>query len=143
MAKVSTSGYEAKSLGFLKENDRIIMNRDFLIKEAKNTVINMVNSGYKKPKHYDDIVALGNPGIATFKMGLFNMKESGYISDYDRHIGEKLSYILCGGNVNAGEKVTEQYILDLEREVFMSLCGEKKTQERMSHMLKTGKPLRN
>jgi 3-hydroxyacyl-CoA dehydrogenase len=143
MAKVATSSYEAKFLGYLKENDLIVMNKDYLISNAKKVVQNLTKEGYKKQKEKNDIIALGKSAQATFKMGLFNMKEANFISSYDMLIGEKLAYILCGGNVNTGTLVSEQYILDLEREMFLALCGEQKTRERMSHMLKTGKPLRN
>jgi 3-hydroxyacyl-CoA dehydrogenase len=86
---------------------------------------------------------MGEKGNALLQMGLFYMREGGYISPYDEHVGKKLAYVFSGGNLPDGSEVTEQYLLDLEREAFMSLCGEPKTQERMQHTLKTGKPLRN
>jgi len=143
MAKVSTSAVDARELGFLRPSDGITMNKDFLLADAKATVLAMVQEGYKQPSPRTDIPALGEPALATLKLGMYLMKEAGRISEYDMHIGTKLAYILCGGDATTRALVSEQYILDLEREAFLSLVGERKTQERLAYMLKNGKPLRN
>jgi 3-hydroxyacyl-CoA dehydrogenase len=143
MAKVSTSAVDARELGFLRPSDGITMNKDFLLADAKATVLAMVQEGYKQPSPRTDIPALGEPALATLKLGMYLMKEAGRISEYDMHIGTKLAYILCGGDATTKTFVSEQYILDLEREAFLSLTGERKTQERLAYMLKNGKPLRN
>lgn len=143
MAKVSTSAVEAKELGFLRASDGITMNRDYLLADAKATVLAMVKEGYKQPVPRTDIPALGGPALATLKLGMYLMKNAGRISEYDMHVGTKLAYVLCGGDMTAKTLVSEQYILDLEREAFLSLAGERKTQERLAYMLKNGKPLRN
>lgn len=143
LAKVSLSAVEAKTLGLLRSTDGISMNKEHLISDAKNTVLAMVKEGYKQPTPRVDIPVLGEPAFATLKLGIHMMKRAGWISDYDMHIGSKLAYILSGGDITSPQNVSEQYLLDLEREAFLSLCGEPKTQERMAHILKTGKPLRN
>jgi len=143
MAKVATSGDEARHLGFLSTDDSISMNADRLIADAKKEVLALAASGYVQPQQRTDILALGNPALATLKLGVHLMKRAGYISDHDALIGEKLARILTGGDLNHSTRVSEQYLLDLEREAFLSLIGTRKTQERMAHMLKTGKPLRN
>jgi 3-hydroxyacyl-CoA dehydrogenase len=143
MAKVATSAKEAQNFGFMRPTDRISINRDFLIQDAKQAVLDLVRANYRPPRPRKGIKVIGERGWALFKMGLFYMRDGGYISQYDEHVGKKLAYIFSGGNLPDGTEVTEQYLLDLEREAFLSLCGEKKTQERMEYMLKTGKPLRN
>ncbi|HEY0375332.1 MAG TPA: 3-hydroxyacyl-CoA dehydrogenase/enoyl-CoA hydratase family protein [Pyrinomonadaceae bacterium] len=143
MAKVATSAEEARSLGFLSEDDSVSMNGDRLIADAKQEVIALASTGYVRPQQRRDVLALGLPALATIKLGIHQMKRGGFISDYDALIGEKLARILTGGDLNHPTRVSEQYLLDLEREAFLSLCGERKTQERIGHMLKTGKPLRN
>jgi 3-hydroxyacyl-CoA dehydrogenase len=143
LAKVATSAQEALSLGFLREEDSISMNADRLIADAKQEVLSLAASGYTKPQPRADVLALGLPSLATLKLGIHQMKRGGFISDYDALIGEKLARILTGGDLNHPTRVSEQYLLDLEREAFLSLCGQRQTQERMAHMLKTGKPLRN
>jgi 3-hydroxyacyl-CoA dehydrogenase len=130
-------------LGFLGPDDSISMNRDRLIADAKKEVIALAASGYQQPQQRADILALGNPGLATLKLGVHMMKRAGYISDHDALIGEKLARILTGGDLNHQTRVSEQYLLDLEREAFLSLIGTRQTQDRIAHMLKTGKPLRN
>ncbi|MGB9774271.1 MAG: 3-hydroxyacyl-CoA dehydrogenase/enoyl-CoA hydratase family protein [Bacteroidota bacterium] len=142
MAKVATSALEAKKLGYLRESDQITLNRDRLIGDAKQAVLDMAAEGYKKPLP-DAVIALGQPALSALELGLFMMREAGYISEYDMKIGKKLAYVLTGGDLSAPQRVSEQYILNLEKEAFLSLCGERKTQERMQYMLKTGKPLRN
>lgn len=143
MAKVATSAYEARNFLFLRPEDSVTTNKDFLIQDAKNDVLAMSLAGYKPPRRANKILAQGESALSTIKMALYNMKEGGYISEYDAFIGEKLMYILAGGNHIQKREVTEDYILDLEKEVFLSLCGQRKTQERMQYMLKNGKPLRN
>ena len=143
LAKVATSAEEARQLGFLAEDDTISMNGDRLIADAKKEVLALAASGYVQPQQRTDILALGNPALATLKLGIHQMKRGGYISDHDAVIGEKLARILTGGDLNHETRVSEQYLLDLEREAFLSLAGMRKTQERLAAMLKTGKPLRN
>jgi 3-hydroxyacyl-CoA dehydrogenase len=143
MGKVATSAQEARSWGFLRNEDSISMNKDRQIADAKQVVIDLSKEGYVQPQPRTDILALGESGLSTLKLGLHMMKRGGYISDHDELIGRKLAKIMCGGDLNHQSYVSEQYLLDLEREAFLSLCGERKTQERIGHMLKTGKPLRN
>src|SRR2546426_3983780 len=121
----------------------VSMNTDRLIADAKKEVLSLAASGYMQPQQHTDILALGMPALATLKLGIHQMKRAGYISDHDALIGEKLARILTGGDLNHETRVSEQYLLDLEREAFLSLVGTRKTQERLAHMLKTGKPLRN
>jgi 3-hydroxyacyl-CoA dehydrogenase len=143
LAKVATSAEEARSFGFISADDTISMNADRLIADAKKEVLSLAASGYVAPQQRTDILALGAPALATLKLGIHQMKRAGYISDHDAEIGEQLARILTGGDLNHPTRVSEQYLLDLEREAFLSLIGKRKTQERMAHMLKTGKPLRN
>jgi 3-hydroxyacyl-CoA dehydrogenase len=143
MAKVATSAEEARSWGILRKEDSITMNSERLIADAKQEVLNLVASGYVPPQQRTDILALGESAFATLKLGLHSMKRGGFISDHDELIGKKLAKILTGGDLNHPTYVSEQYLIDLEREAFLSLCGERKTQERIAHTLKTGKPLRN
>jgi len=143
MARVSTSGPEAIKLGYLKSTDKMTTNRDYLIEDAKKTVLAMNMEGYAPPRYLDEIRVAGENTFAMIKLGLWTMHESGYITEHDVTVSTKVGYVLCGGNVLEYTKVSEQYLLDLEREAFLSLCGEPKTQERIQHMLNTGKPLRN
>ncbi|HSE21350.1 MAG TPA: 3-hydroxyacyl-CoA dehydrogenase NAD-binding domain-containing protein [Pyrinomonadaceae bacterium] len=143
LAKVATSAEEARSLGFLSADDTISMNTDRLIADAKKEVLALSATGYVAPQQRTDILALGLPALSTLKLGIHQMKRAGYISDHDAEIGARLARILTGGDLNHPTRVSEQYLLDLEREAFLSLIGTRKTQERMAHMLKTGKPLRN
>ncbi|QTH41798.1 enoyl-CoA hydratase/isomerase family protein [Cohnella sp. LGH] len=142
MAKVSSSGHDAKRLGYLRETDRVLANQDHLIYEAKRAVLRMVEAGYE-PIREERIRVAGAEGKAVLQLGALGMRESGYISIHDLKIARKLAHVLAGGDVPAGTLVTEQYLLDLEREAFLSLCGEPKTQQRMQHMLTKGKALRN
>lgn len=143
MGKVATSAQEARSFGFLRDSDAISMNGDRLIADAKQEVLNLAAAGYTQPVQRTDILAMGEAGMAAFKIALTMMKRGGFVSDHDELIGRKIAKILCGGELNHQTYVSEQYLLDLEREGFLSLCGERKTQERIAAMLKTGKPLRN
>jgi 3-hydroxyacyl-CoA dehydrogenase len=143
MAKVSTSAEEARNLGYVAKSDRVTMNRERVLADVKARALEMVRSGYKAPAHRTDIPAAGESILATLKLGVHLMRQGEYITDHEVKIGNKVAEVLCGGTVSPGTPVSEQYILDLEREGFKSLCGEKKTQERIQHTLKTGKPLRN
>lgn len=143
MAKVSTSAKEARGYGFLSDHDSIVMNRDRLLTDAKASALELVRLGYKAPVPRTDIPAPGESILATLKLGVHLMRQGEFISDHEQKIGNKVAEVLCGGAVSAGTPVSEQYLLDLEREAFKSLCGERKTQERIQYTLKTGKPLRN
>jgi len=143
MAKVATSAHEARGLGFLRDTDRITMNRERVLSDAKGRALEMVRAGYEPAIPRTDIPAPGENILAALKMGVHLMRQGDYITDYEVKIGNKVAEVLCGGSVSPGTPVSEQYILDLEREGFKSLCGERKTQERIQHMLKTGKALRN
>jgi 3-hydroxyacyl-CoA dehydrogenase len=142
-AKVATSAHEARGLGFLNDNDRITMNRERVLSDAKTRALELFRAGYEPPVPRTDIPAPGESLLATLKMGVHLMRQGDYITDYEVKLGGKIAEVLCGGNVTPGTPVSEQYILDLEREGFKSLCGEKKTQERIQYTLKTGKTLRN
>lgn len=144
MAKVSTSAQEAYDLGILRKGkDGISMNRNRLIADAKQKAISLADAGYIKPVQRKDIKVLGKQGLGMVYAGAHTMYSGGYISEYDKKISQKLGYVLCGGDLSAPTLVSEQYLLDLEREVFLSLCGEKKTLERIQSILTKGKPLRN
>src|SRR5580704_4006925 len=142
-AKVATSAHEARGLGFLAESDRITMNRERVLSDAKTRALELVRAGYEPPVPRTDIPAPGEGLLATLRMGVHMMRQGDYITDYEVKLGAKIAEVLCGGNVTPGTLVSEQYILDLEREGFKSLCGERKTQERIQYTLKTGKTLRN
>ena len=142
-AKVATSAHEARGLGFLNDSDRITMNRERVLADAKARALELVRMGYEAPQPRNDIPAPGENILAALKMGVYLMRQGDYITDYEVKLGGKIAEVLCGGNVTPGTPVSEQYILDLEREGFKSLCGEKKTQERIQYTLKTGKTLRN
>ena len=143
LAKVATSAEEARGYGFLSADDTISMNSDRLIADAKKEVLSLAASGYVAPQQRTDILALGLPALSTLKLGIHQMKRAGYISDHDAEIGTQLARILTGGDLNHPTRVSEQYLLDLEREAFLKLVSMRKTQERLAQMLKTGKPLRN
>ena len=143
MAKVATSATEARGLGFLGESDRISMNRERVLSDARTRALEMVNAAYEPPLMRTDIPAPGDNVLALLKLGVHMMRQGEYITEYEVKIGNKVAEVLCGGAVSPGTPVSEQYFLDLEREAFKSLCGEKKTQERIQHTLKTGKTLRN
>ncbi len=144
MAKVSTSAYEAFDLGILqKGKDVIVVNKDRQIATAKAHAKLIAEAGYTQPPKRKDIKVLGKQALGMFLVGTDSMEASHYISEHDKKIANKLAYVMAGGDLSEPTKVTEQYLLDLEREAFLSLCTEKKTLERIQHMLKTGKPLRN
>ena len=142
-AKVATSAHEARGLGFLADSDRITMNRERVLTDAKARALELVRAGYEPPVPRTDIPAPGENLLAALKMGVHLMRQGDYITDYEVKLGARIAEVICGGNVTPGTPVSEQYILDLEREGFKSLCGEKKTQERIQFTLKTGKTLRN
>jgi 3-hydroxyacyl-CoA dehydrogenase len=143
-AKVSTSGVEAFELGYLqKDKFSITMNRSRLIIDAKTKAIELADKGYSQPLRRKDIRVLGKQGMGIVYAGANSMLAGNFISEHDKKISEKLGYVLCGGNLSSPTLVSEQYLLDLEREAFLSLCGEKKTLERIQSILTKGKPLRN
>ncbi|WP_068548774.1 3-hydroxyacyl-CoA dehydrogenase/enoyl-CoA hydratase family protein [Thermosulfidibacter takaii] len=142
MAKVSMSAYEAKEIGFLTDCDSISINRDYLIHDAKQVALNLVREGYK-PGRVKKVKMAGREGFGYLKMLIYNMKEGGWITEHEAKIATHIAKVLTGGDVLPGTVMDEWEILDLEREGFLSLCGEPKTQERIRHMLTTGRPLRN
>lgn len=150
MAKVGTSAEESRDLGFLRREDGVSINRDRLVGDAKEAALALARGGYKplaaswqEGAQTTQIKVLGEQFLTGAKLVIHMMQRGGYITDYDAHVGRKLGNILAGGPLTSPQLVSEQYVLDLEREAFVSLCGEKKTQERIAHTLKTGKPLRN
>jgi 3-hydroxyacyl-CoA dehydrogenase len=141
-AKVATSAEEAKELGFLSLDAGISMNRDHLLADAKARALGMAEAGFTAPRQTSFFLS-GRSGAATIDMMLYDMVQNHQISDYDRTIGQKLARVLTGGDTSATAPVSEQHLLDLELEAFLSLCGEAKTQDRLQFMLEKGKPLRN
>ena len=142
MAKVSTSAADARLLGYLSASDRITAHRDRVVHDAKQAAITLAGAGYSAPIARE-VPAAGESALATLKLGVHLMRQADYISDHDQKVANHVANILCGGAIPAGTLVGEQYFLDLERQAFLSLCGERKTQERIAFTLKTGKPLRN
>ena len=143
MAKVSTSAFEAQSLQLLRPTDAITMNRDRLLHDARTEAVALAEAGYSAPLLRTDIPAPGENVLAALKTGVYMLRQGDYASDHDATVATHLAEILCGGAITSGTPIGEQYLLDLERQHFLSLCGERKTQERIAHTLKTGKPLRN
>jgi len=150
MAKVGTSAEECREMGYLRRDDTVSLNRDRLVEDAKQSALALAHGGWKagaaswqEGAQTTQIKVLGESFLAAVKLAIHLMVRGGYASDYDAHVARKLGNILAGGALSAPQMVSEQYVLDLEREAFVSLCGEKKTQERIAHTLKTGKPLRN
>jgi len=143
LAKVSTSAADARTLGLLASSDRITLNRERLLFDAKAQAAILAEAGYAAPQPRSAIPAPGTAALATLETGVFLMGEAGFASEHDQKVARWAAYILAGGRVTPGTLVNEQYLLDLEREAFLSLCGERKTQERIAFTLKTGKPLRN
>jgi 3-hydroxyacyl-CoA dehydrogenase len=143
LAKVSTSATEGRPLGMLAPSDRIAMNRERQLLDAKAQALALAAAGYIPPQPRAQIAAPGTAALATLETGVFLMGEAGFASEHDQKVARWAAYILCGGRVTAGTPVSEQYLLDLELEAFLSLCGERRTQERIAFTLKTGKPLRN
>jgi 3-hydroxyacyl-CoA dehydrogenase len=142
-AKVSTSAHEAREMNYLRPFDRIVLNRSQLIAEAKKEAIALADAGYVQKQPRSNVWVEGKQGLALFKAGIYGMKLGNYISEHDALIANKLAYAICGGDLDAPQLVSEQYLLDLEREAFLSLSGEKKTLERIGSLLGGGKPLRN
>jgi 3-hydroxyacyl-CoA dehydrogenase len=143
MAKVSTSAEEARSLNLLSEEDGVTINRERLLLDAKAAAETLADAGYRPPAMRMEIPAAGESVRATLRLGAYLMQQAGYASEHDVKVAGHVAHILCGGNVAPGKRVSEQYYLDLEREAFLSLCGERKTQERIAYTLANGKPLRN
>lgn len=143
MAKVSTSAEEARNLGYMRKDDGITLNRKRQLAEAKSKVISMNESGYTQPIEQTDIRVLGKESLALFEAGITGMRYGAYISEHDALIAKKLAYVMSGGDLSSPTEVSERYLLDLEREAFLSLTGEKKTLERIHSILFKGKPLRN
>ena len=142
MAKVGASAEESRALGYLRAVDLVGMNRDRLVADAKQTALALVRAGYRPPAR-PEIRVLGESFSSAAKLAIHMMLRGEYISEYDAVVARKLANVLAGGPLSAPQMVSEQYMLDLEREAFVSLCGERKTLERIAHTLKTGKPLRN
>jgi 3-hydroxyacyl-CoA dehydrogenase len=142
-AKVATSGQEAKELGILRPSNLISVNLDRRLKDAKTEAIRIYEEGYTQPLMREDIKVMGRTGLGLAYSGVYAMYAAGYISEHDMKVAKKVAYVMCGGDLTGTQLVTEKYLLDLEREAFLSLLGERKTLERMQHTLKTGKPLRN
>ena len=143
MAKVSRSASDAKELGFLRAADSVVFNAFELLHVARATARALSEAGYRPPLAPRNVPVAGRTGIATLEMMLVNLRDGGFISPYDFEIGLRLARVLCGGEVDAGSLVDEKWLLDLERAEFMALLRNAKTQERITHTLKTGKPLRN
>ena len=142
-AKVATSAEEARGLGFVTESDRVTMNRERVLSDAKARALELVKAGYEPPVMRTDIPAPGESMLAVLKLGVHMMRQGDYITEYEVKLATKIAEVLCGGSITPGTPISEHYVLDLEREGFKSLCGEKKTQERIQYTLKTGKTLRN
>lgn len=143
-AKVATSAQEAFAMGIMRKGqDEVIMNIGRRIAEAKKSVIEMYDAGYTMPQQRKDIKVLGRLGLGAMLAGINGMQRGNYATEHDALVAKKLAYVMCGGDLSEPQFVSEQYLLDLEREAFLSLCGEKKTLERIQSVLKTGKPLRN
>src|SRR5581483_5362835 len=135
----STSAAEARRMGYLSPADGITMNRDRLLLDAKEVAREIAKAGYAPPLPRTDIPAPGQNLLATLKLGVHTMREGEFISDHDVKVANWVAHVMCGGAVTPGTPIGEQYLLDLEREAFLSLCGERKTQERIGFTLKTGK----
>ena len=142
-AQVARSAEQAKELGYLRQADQIVMNRFELLHAAKMQAIALAEAGYRPPLKVGKFPVAGSTGVATFKSLLVNMLEGKYISEHDYLIGCKVAYVMCGGNLTPGSLVDEDWFLELERTAFIELLATEKTQARVEHTLKTGKPLRN
>ena len=142
-AKVATSAYEAMDMGYLRRGDRISVNERNHLTDAKRLALDLAEAGYTMPQQRNNVKVQGRGGMALFLAGINGMVMGKYISEHDQKIAQKLAYVICGGDLTSPQEVSEQYLLDLEREAFLSLLGEKKTLERIQSVLKTGRPLRN
>jgi 3-hydroxyacyl-CoA dehydrogenase len=141
-AKVATGAYEAFEFGFFQPGDRIIMNKDHLLAEAKRSALAMVQEGYKPPMQ-EMIYAAGRDVLAAIRTQVWGFRQAGWASEHDALVNNKIGWVLCGGDITEPTWVPEEYILDLERQAFVDLCKEEKTQERMAYMLEHNRPLRN
>jgi 3-hydroxyacyl-CoA dehydrogenase len=142
-AKVALSAEEAREMKILRPVDRISMNRDRQIADAKEAVIELAEAGYTMPQPSKNVKVQGRAGMALFMAGVNGMRMGNFITEHDAKIAIKIANVMCGGDLTSPQEVSEQYLLDLEREAFVSLCGEKKTLERIQSILTGGKPLRN
>jgi 3-hydroxyacyl-CoA dehydrogenase len=142
-AKVATSAEEARDMNILRPQDRITINPARQLSDAKLTALELAEAGYTKPVHKRNIKVHGRGGLALFCTGINGMKMGNYITDHDVLIAKKIAHVMCGGDLTSPAEVSEQYLLDLEREAFLSLCGERKTLERIEAILNGKKPLRN
>jgi 3-hydroxyacyl-CoA dehydrogenase len=142
LAKVSLSAWEAFDLGFLRPGDGVTMNPEHLIHDAKRSALDLLETGWQ-PLRPATFPVMGCEGLANIRSMLYTMREGLQISEHDALVAEKVGWVLCGGEVDGGSLVTEDYLLDLERRAFVELCAQRKTLERIQHILKTGKPLRN
>jgi 3-hydroxyacyl-CoA dehydrogenase len=143
LANVATSAQEAFKFGYFQKNkDKIVVNGARNIAEAKNEVIRLAKN-YVQPIQRKDITVLGRTGLAALYVAAHSLQLGGYASEHDIKIAKKVAYVLCGGDLTSQQKVSEQYLLDIEREAFLSLCGEQKTLERIQYMLTNNRPLRN
>jgi len=143
-AKVATSAFEGFDMGILRKgHDEVIINSSRRITEGKKSVLEIFDSGYQTPVQRSDVKVLGRSALGALYAGINGMWRANYATDHDVVVAKKLAYVMCGGDLSEPSLVTEQYLLDLEREAFLSLCGEKKTLERIQSVLKGGKPVRN
>jgi 3-hydroxyacyl-CoA dehydrogenase len=142
MAKVSESAHLARELGYMRDSDTIVMNRDLLIKTAKEEALNLVQAGYQSPAE-TSIKVLGKTALAAMKLMLHVMHEGKYVTDYDQVVATRVAYVLAGGDLSEEQEVPESYLLKLEREAILECLQDDRTLARMEHMLKKGKPLRN
>jgi len=142
MAKVSDGAPKARQMGYLRDTDAIVMNRDLLIASAKAEARRIADTGYHPPQK-SSVKVLGKRALSSFKLMLYTMHEANFITDYDKVVAEKVAYIMSGGDLSEPQEVPEDYLLRLEREAFLELLEDERTQARIEHMLKTGKPLRN
>jgi 3-hydroxyacyl-CoA dehydrogenase len=143
LAKVSTSAREAQQLDYMHRYDGVTMNLDHLLYDAKQMVLALAKLGYHPPRSRDSIRVGGRTGRAVLEFMAWSLRQGAYISDHDVLMANKLAHVISGGDVDQNTLVTEEYLMDLEREAFLSLCGEEKSQQRMKHMIETNKPLRN
>ena len=143
MAKVSNSAYQAREFGFLPPGSPIVMNQDRRLHAARQEVLRLSNQGYAPPPVRNGIRVLGQPARARFEVTTYNMLRSGFITEYDRYLANRFAYVLTGGDLSGPANVHEDYLLELEREVFVALTGEEKTRERIYSILRTNRPLRN
>jgi 3-hydroxyacyl-CoA dehydrogenase len=143
MAEVAEGAAQAIDMGFLPENTRVVMHEDRRLHVARQEVVRLSEEGYAPPPVMNKIRVLGEKTLSTFKVALMQYREGNYITEYDEHLATQLGKVMCGGTLSSPQDVHEDYLLELEREVFLSLLGEEKTQARIQHMLEHNKPLRN